>query len=357
MKALILCAGKGTRLRPLTFTNAKPLIPIANKPTIMYSLEKIRDAGVTEIGLVVNSENIEDFKKVLGDGSKLGIKLSYIIQEHPKGLAHAVKVSKKFLDNDDFIMYLGDNLVNFDLKNFIEQFKQGNYESFILLTSVDNPSQFGIAVMEDSKVTKVVEKPKDAPSNLAIIGVYIFTPKVFEAIENIQPSWRGELEITDAIQWLIDNSNNVGAHIVEGWWKDTGKPEDLIEANRTILSALKEQKIEGEIRSDSSVQGMVHIGKNTKIMNSIVRGPVIIGEDVTISNAYIGPYTSIGDSAHINSSEIENSIILSYANISNVYIRIESSIIGENSNIYSAERKPYSLKLVIGDYSNIQIPK
>lgn len=357
MKALILCAGKGTRLRPLTFTNAKPLIPIANKPTIMYSLEKIRDAGVTEIGLVVNSENIEDFKNVLGDGSQLGVNLSYIIQEHPKGLAHAVKVSKEFLDDDDFIMYLGDNLINFDLKNFIDQFKQGNYESFILLTSVDNPSQFGIAVMEDSKVTKVVEKPKDAPSNLAIIGVYIFTPKVFEAIENIQPSWRGELEITDAIQWLIDNSNNVGAHIVEGWWKDTGKPEDLIEANRTILSTLKEQKIEGEIRSDSSVQGMVHIGKNTKIMNSIVRGPVIIGENVTISNAYIGPYTSIGDSAHINSSEIENSIILSYANISNVYIRIESSIIGENSKIFSTERKPYSLKLVIGDYSNIQIPK
>ncbi len=357
MKALILCAGKGTRLRPLTFTNAKPLIPIANKPTIMYSLEKIRDAGVTEMGLVVNSENIEDFKKVLGDGSQLGIKLSYIIQEHPKGLAHAVKVSRGFLDNDDFIMYLGDNLINFDLKNFIDQFKQGNYESFILLTSVDNPSQFGIAVMEDSKVTKVVEKPKDAPSNLAIIGVYIFTPKVFEAIENIQPSWRGELEITDAIQWLIDNSNNVGAHIVEGWWKDTGKPEDLIEANRTILSSLKEQKIEGEVRSDSSVQGMVHIGKNTKIMNSIVRGPVIIGENVTISNAYIGPYTSIGDSAYVNSSEIENSIILSYANISNVYIRIESSIIGENSKIYSTERKPYSLKLVIGDYSNIQIPK
>lgn len=357
MKALILCAGKGTRLRPLTFTNAKPLIPIANKPTIMYSLEKIRDAGVTEIGLVVNSENIEDFKNVLGDGSQLGVKLSYIIQEHPKGLAHAVKVSKEFLDNDDFIMYLGDNLINFDLKNFIDQFKQGNYESFILLTSVDNPSQFGIAVMEDSKVTKVVEKPKDAPSNLAIIGVYIFTSKVFEAIENIQPSWRGELEITDAIQWLIDNSNNVGAHIVDGWWKDTGKPEDLIEANRTILSNLKEQKIEGEIRSDSSVQGMVHIGKNTKIMNSIVRGPVIIGENVTISNAYIGPYTSIGDSAYINSSEIENSIILSYANISNVYIRIESSIIGENSKIYSAERKPYSLKLIIGDYSNIQIPK
>ncbi|KUK82985.1 MAG: Glucose-1-phosphate thymidyltransferase [Petrotoga mobilis] len=357
MKALILCAGKGTRLRPLTFTNAKPLIPIANKPTIMYSLEKIRDAGVTEIGLVVNSENIEDFKKVLGDGSQLGIRLSYIIQEHPKGLAHAVKVSKEFLGNDDFIMYLGDNLINFDLKNFIDQFKQGNYESFILLTSVDNPSQFGIAVMEDSKVTKVVEKPKDAPSNLAIIGVYIFTPKVFEAIENIQPSWRGELEITDAIQWLIDNSNNVGAHIVEGWWKDTGKPEDLIEANRTILSTLKEQKIGGEIRSDSSVQGKVHIGKNSKIMNSIVRGPVIIGEEVTISNAYIGPYTSIGDSAYVNSSEIENSIILSYANISNVYIRIESSIIGENSKIYSAERKPYSLKLVIGDYSNIQIPK
>jgi glucose-1-phosphate thymidylyltransferase len=357
MKALILCAGKGTRLRPITFTNAKPLIPIANKPTIMYSLEKIRDAGITEIGLVVNPENIDDFKNVLKDGKQLGINISYIIQQEAKGLAHAVKVSKDFLGNDDFLMYLGDNLVNFDLLTFIDKFKKGNYESFVLLTQVDNPSQFGIAVMEDSKVTKVVEKPKDAPSNLAIIGVYIFTPIIFEAIENISPSWRGELEITDAIQWLIDNSKNVGAHIVDGWWKDTGKPEDLIEANRTILENLKGQKIEGEVRSDSSVQGNVHIGKNTKIINSIVRGPAIIGDNVTINNAYIGPYTSIGDSVYISSSEIENSIILSFANISDVKIGIESSIIGENSKIFSVDRKPYSLKLIIGDYSNIQIPR
>lgn len=357
MKALILCAGKGTRLRPLTFTNAKPLIPIANKPTIMYSLEKIKEAGIIDIGLVVSPENIDDFQKVLGDGSKFDLKITYIIQEHPQGLAHAVKVSQNFIGSDNFVMYLGDNLINFDLKKFIEKFKQGSFESYILLTPIDNPSNFGIAVIEDSKVVKVIEKPKDAPSNLAIIGVYIFTPKIFEAIDNISPSWRGELEITDAIQWLIENSKNVGAYIIDGWWKDTGKPEDLIEANRTILGELQDIEIEGEVRQDSLVQGKVKIGKNTKIINSVVRGPVIIGENTTINNAYIGPYTSIGDGVYITSSEIENSIILNDANIANISLRIDSSIIGENATLISAERKPYSIKLIVGDYSNIQIPK
>lgn len=357
MKALILCAGKGTRLRPLTLTNAKPLIPIANKPTIMYSIEKIKESGISDIGIVVSPENIEAFQRVLGDGSSLDIKITYIIQEKPQGLAHAVKVAKDFLNNEDFLMFLGDNLVYFDLKSFIKKFEQSEYESYILLTPVENPWDFGIALIEDSKVVKVVEKPKVPPSNLAIVGVYIFTPLIFEAIDHLSPSWRGEYEITDAIQWLIDNSKNVGAHIIEGWWKDTGKPEDLIEANRKILSELKEMQIEGEIREDSLIQGNVVIGKNTKIINSIIRGPAIVGDNTTISNSYIGPYTSIGDGVYISSSEIEHSIILNDANILNIPVRIESSVIGENANIISIERKPHSIKLILGDYSHIQIPK
>ncbi|HOB15653.1 MAG TPA: glucose-1-phosphate thymidylyltransferase [Defluviitoga sp.] len=357
MKALILCAGKGTRLRPLTLTNAKPLIPIANKPTIMYSIEKIKEAGISDIGIVVSPENIEAFQRVLGDGSSLDVKITYIIQEKPQGLAHAVKVSKDFLNDENFLMFLGDNLVQFDLRNFIKQFENSNYESYILLTPVENPSEFGIAIIEDSKIVKVIEKPKVPPSNLAIVGVYIFTPLIFEAINHITLSWRGEYEITDAIQWLIDNTKSVGAHIIEGWWKDTGKPEDLIEANRKILNELKEIQIEGEIKEGSSIQGNVIIGKNTIIINSIIRGPVIIGENTTINNSYIGPYTSIGDGVYISSSEIEHSIVLNDANIINIPIRIESSVIGENANIISIERRPYSIKLILGDYSHIQIPK
>lgn len=357
MKALILCAGKGTRLRPLTFTNAKPLIPIANKPTIVYSLEMIKEAGITEVGIVVNPDNRKDFEETLGNGAQLGLEITYIVQEEPKGLAHAVAISEEFLKNDEFLMYLGDNLVTVDLGKFVKEFNNKDMDSFILLTPVEDPSRFGIAIIEDGKVKKVIEKPKEPPSNLAIIGVYIFKPIVFEAIKNIKPSWRGELEITDAIQWLLENEKNVGAHIVYGWWKDTGKPEDLIEANRKVLEQLRESKNEGIIYENSTVQGNVVIGKGSRILNSVIRGPIIIGENVLISDAYIGPYTSIGSNVTIENAEIENSIILDKATIAHLETRLGSSVIGANATVVHSDRKPKTIRLVVGDYSKIEIPK
>ncbi|WP_129409387.1 glucose-1-phosphate thymidylyltransferase [Marinitoga lauensis] len=357
MKALILCAGKGTRLRPLTFTNAKPLIPIANKPTIVYSLEMIKEAGINEVGIVVNPDNKKDFEETLGNGSQLGLEITYIVQEEPKGLAHAVAISEEFLKDEEFLMYLGDNLVTVDLGKFVREFNNKNMDSFILLTPVEDPSRFGIAIIDDGQVRKVVEKPKEPPSNLAIIGVYIFKPIIFEAIKNIKPSWRGELEITDAIQWLLENEKNVGAHIVYGWWKDTGKPEDLIEANRKVLEQLKESSNEGIIYENSTVHGNVIIGKGTRILNSVIRGPIIIGENVLISDAYIGPYTSIGSNVTIENAEIENSIILDRATIANLDTRLDSSVIGANATVVHSERKPKTIKLVVGDYSKIEIPK
>ena len=357
MKALILCAGKGTRLRPLTLTNAKPLIPIANKPTIVYSLEKIKDSGITDIGIVVSPENINDFEKNLGNGSFMGINIEYIIQENPRGLEHAVAISQDFIQDDEFLMYLGDNLVHSELYQFVEEFKNNKNDAFILLTPVEDPSRFGIAIMDGSKVTKVVEKPKTPPSNLAIIGVYVFKPIIFEAIKNIKPSLRGELEITDAIDWLISNSKSVGAHIIYGWWKDTGKPEDLIEANRKILEKINVSKIEGKVYENSTIAGQVIIEKGAKIIDSIIRGPVIIGANSTVSNAYIGPYSSIGNETVIESSEIENSIILNNTTISSIHMRIDSSIIGSNVNIVSVNKKPKTLNLNIGDYGNIELPK
>lgn len=253
-------------------------------------------------------------------------------------------------------MYLGDNLINSDLTKFVRDFEESGNDSNILLTPVEDPTRFGIAVIEDGKIVKVVEKPKDPPSNLAIIGVYTFKSIVFEAIRNIKPSWRGELEITDAIQWLISNSKNVGAEIIYGWWKDTGKPEDLIEANRTVLETFKSKHIEGNVYENSVVSGNIKIGKGSKIIDSIIRGPVIIGENSTITNAYIGPYTSVGNGVNIDDSEVENTIILDNATISALEYRIDSSIIGQNAQIVSVNKKPKSIKLVIGDYGSIEIP-
>jgi len=357
MKAIVLCAGKGTRLRPLTFTNAKPLIPVANKPTIMYSLEMIKNAGIVDVGIIVNPDNKKDFEAALGDGSRIGLNLSYHVQAEQKGLAHAASIAQEFIGEDTFLMYLGDNMITVDLGKFIKDFEEKNLDSSILLTPVEDPSRFGIAVMEEDKVVRVVEKPKEPPSNLAIVGVYIFKPMVFEGIKDLKPSARGEYEITDAIQWMISSGKTVGAKIIKEWWKDTGKPEDLIEANRVILETFKTSFIEGNVYENSVVNGNVHIGKNSKIMGSIVRGPVIIGENCTITNAFIGPYTSVGNGANIEESEIENSIILDNARISNLKSRIDSSIIGAYAKITSIERKPNSIRFVIGDYGNVEIPK
>jgi|UniRef100_A0A7V3VSG2 glucose-1-phosphate thymidylyltransferase len=355
MKAIVLCAGKGTRLRPLTFTSAKQLIPVANKPVILYSIEKIKDTGITEIGMIVNTENVSAFREALGDGSDFGIKISYIIQADPKGLAHAVQTAKDFLDGDSFLMYLGDNLIQEDLMNFTKDFAEKKLNASILLTPVDDPSRFGVAIMNGNSIFKVVEKPQNPPSNLAIIGVYLFDSSIFDGIEHIKPSWRGELEITDAIQYLIEKGYKVQGHIIYGWWKDTGKPEDLLEANRRILENVRHSIKNGSINGGSKIEGHVIIEEGTEIVNSIIRGPVTVDKGSMIVNSYIGPYTSIGAKVTVENAEIENSILLENSIVRNVDVRIDSSIIGKNALVANIDRKPKVHNLVIGDYSSIKL--
>ncbi|MEJ5258025.1 MAG: glucose-1-phosphate thymidylyltransferase [Fervidobacterium sp.] len=359
MKAIILCAGKGTRLRPLTYTTAKHLIPVANKPVILYTIEKIKSVGIHEIGMIVSPENINDFQETLGDGSKYGVKLSYILQPEPKGLAHAVLMAKDFLGDEDFMMYLGDNLIMDDIRPFVKEFEEKKeLSALIMLSPVQDPTRFGIAVMEGSKIVKTVEKPKEPPSNLAIIGLYLFRKDIFEGIANIKPSWRNELEITDAIDWLIQNKETVEGHIIYGWWKDTGKPEDLIEANHKILDdVIEEFKIEGTVEATSVLQGRVSIGKNTEVVNSVIRGPVIIGDNCTISNAYIGPYTSIGNNTLIENCEIENSILMDEVKISNFSYRIDSSLIGKKVEIIENDGKPKGVQIIVGDLGKVVVSR
>ncbi|ABR30610.1 glucose-1-phosphate thymidylyltransferase [Thermosipho melanesiensis] len=357
MKAIILCAGKGTRLRPLTFTIAKHLIPIANKPVIYYSLEKIKGVGIDEVGIVVNNENINDFKNFLGNGERFGLKIEYILQNEPKGLAHAVSMARDFIGNDDFLMYLGDNLILDDISQFVTEFRNDEkLKASILLSPVKDPSRFGIAIVNEGKIVKVVEKPKDPISNLAIIGLYLFRNTIFEGIDNIKPSWRGELEITDAIGYLIEKDYKVKGYIVYGWWKDTGKPEDLIEANRKILDDSHFKiEVNGVIDSLSEIQGRVYVGENTEVINSIIRGPVVIGNNCVIKDSYIGPYTSVGDGVLIESCELENSILMDRVKLINLPYPIDSSLIGKNVQIVNSERKPKAMKFVIGDMGKVEI--
>ncbi len=356
VKAIILCAGRGTRLRPLTFTSAKQLIPVANKPVILYSIEKIHKAGITDIAMIVNPDNIKDFQEVLGDGHDFGVHLSYIVQKEPKGLAHAVSLTEEFIDGDDFLMYLGDNLIQEDLSKFVDDFRKAHADASILLTPVEDPTRFGIAIMEGEKVTRVVEKPKTPPSNLAIIGVYMFSSKIFEGVKSIKPSWRGELEITDAIQYLIDNNGNVQGHVVYGWWKDTGRPTDLLEANRRVLSEIKTSQVLTQLNDGNyKIEGPVVIEKGVTISNTLIRGPVIIGKGASIINSYVGPYTSIGPNVTIENSEVENSIFMENSTIRDVDVRIDASIVGKNAMISSIKIKPRVHNLVVGDYSTIRL--
>jgi len=286
LKSIILCAGKGTRLRPLTHTSAKHLIPIANKPVLFYAIEAIRDCEIKDIGIIVG-ETGEDIRSELKEGSKWGVNISYIEQKKALGLAHAVSVAKNFLGEDKFLMYLGDNLLKNGVESYVNKFIQENYNSFVLLTKVDNPKQFGVAELEGGRVVRVVEKPKKPVSNLALIGVYFFDKNVHRAIESIKPSARGELEITDAIQWMIDKGYKVGAEVIEGWWKDTGKPDDILEANRLILEDIERDVKGGCSCGDSEILGRVKIGEGVNIVNSKIVGPVIIGNKVKINDSYI----------------------------------------------------------------------
>ena len=352
MKSIILCAGKGTRLRPLTHTSAKHLIPIGNKPVLFYGIEAIRDCGIKDIGIIVG-ETGEDIKEEIGNGTRWGVNISYIEQKEALGLAHAVVAARDFLGEEKFLMYLGDNILKNGVEPYIRKFNEENYNAFVLLTEVDNPQQFGIAKLEGSKVVQVVEKPKEPVSNLALIGVYFFDKNVHRAIKNIKPSARGELEITDAIQKLIDEGYKVGAEVIGGWWKDTGKPEDILEANRLILEDIKRDISGAIVDENSQILGRVKIGKGTEIVNSKILGPVIIGDKVRVMDSYIGPFTSLSDGVEIKKSEIEYSVVIEETKIENIRGRMQRCLIGKDVRIYHSKDLPLVYEFILGDHSKV----
>ena len=351
MKGLILSGGKGTRLRPLTFTQAKQLVPVANKPCLFYGIEALKEAGIEEIGIVVGDTK-EEIKAAVGDGSRFGVHVSYIEQDAPLGLAHAVKISQSFLKDDPFVMYLGDNILKKGIKSLVEEFKTAQPNSMILLTEVPDPHMFGVAELKDGKIVNLVEKPKEPKSNLALVGVYMFDFHIFEAVNAIKPSWRNELEITDAIQYLVEHGYKVRPHIVTGWWKDTGKLEDMLEANRLILESLSGKNL-GIVDETSRINGQVYIEKGVKVKNSTIRGPAIIGEDSEIIDSYVGPFTSIEPRCKIFGTEIENSIVLAGSEIRDIGSRVDESLIGRGVKIYKCPPKPSVYKFMVGDMSEI----
>jgi len=356
MKALILSGGKGTRLRPLTYTGAKQLVPVANKPILWYGLEAIAASGITDIGIVISPETGEEVKAKTGNGDRFGVNITYILQEQPAGLAHAVKIAQPFLGDAPFVMYLGDNLVQGGLETLVDKFKTQSLDALILLCSVANPSAFGVATVDgQGRVLQLIEKPKVPPSNLALVGVYLFSPQIHDAIAHIQPSPRGELEITDAIQELLNRKQGVAAHQLQGWWLDTGKKDDLLEANRVILDSCLTSYNHGTVSEESQVIGRVTIGKGTQIINSTIRGPVIIGENCHIENCFIGPYSSIADNVKLLHADLEHSVLLQGAQICNIHQRIVDSLIGQRAKLVEAPRRPKALRFMVGDDSQVEI--
>lgn len=353
MRGLILSGGKGTRLRPLTYTQAKQLVPVANKPVLFYGIEALKKAGIKEIGIIVG-ETKEEIKQATGDGSRWGLNITYIEQEAPLGLAHAVRISEEFLKDEPFVMYLGDNILKSGITSLVEEFKKEKPNSLILLTEVENPQMFGVAELENGRVVRLVEKPEKPASNLALVGVYMFDAHIFEAVKAIRPSWRNELEITDAIQYLVDNGKKVQPHLVTGWWKDTGKIEDILEANRLILETVSGSN-QGHIDEASRINGQVVIEKGVVIRNSIIRGPAIIGENSQITDSYIGPFTSIQNDCKIVHTEIEHSIVLEKSEIMDVGSRIDESLIGREVKIFKCPPKPSVYRFMVGDKSEIGI--
>jgi glucose-1-phosphate thymidylyltransferase len=356
MKALILSGGKGTRLRPLTHTGAKQLVPVANKPILWYGIEAIVAAGITDIGIIISPETGEEIQAKTGSGDRFGAKITYILQEHPLGLAHAVKTARPFLEDSPFIMYLGDNLIQDSLDAFLAEFAKEHLDALILLRTVSNPTAFGVAKVDaKGRVLQLVEKPKDPPSNLALVGIYFFSNTIHDAIAAIQPSARGELEITDAIQELIVQEKPVEALQLQGWWLDTGKKDDLLEANRIILDTCLDIAANGQIDGKSQVIGRVRIGTNSKIINSTIRGPIIIGSDCHIENCFIGPYTSIADRVTLIDADIEHSVILQDAKVSGIHQRIVDSAIGQRARLEIAPQRPKALRFLIGDDTHIEL--
>jgi glucose-1-phosphate thymidylyltransferase len=352
MKALILSGGEGTRLRPITHTSAKQLIPVANKPILVYGLEAVRDAGIREVGIVVGS-TAEEVETACGDGSAWGLRITYLPQEAPLGLAHAVKVSRDFLGEDEFVMYLGDNLLLEGLGPFVKEFERHTPNAQIFLARVPEPERFGVAVLEGDRVVRLVEKPKEHISDLALVGVYLFDRSVHEAIDSIQPSGRGELEITDSIQAMIDGGRTVRAEMVTGWWKDTGKLEDLLEANRMMLSVM-EPRIDGEVDADSRLEGPVVVERGAKVSRSVIRGPAIVGEDSLVEDSLIGPYASIYYGCTVTGSELEDSIIMERCRIADVRA-LAGSLLGKDVEVRRGRTRPAMYRVMLGDQSQVEV--
>jgi len=353
MKGLILSGGRGTRLRPLTYTRAKQLVPVANKPVLFYGIEAIVAAGIRDVGVVVGDTK-EEIQAALGDGSRFGARVTYIEQDAPRGLAHAVLISEKFLRGEPFVMYLGDNLIADGITSLVDEFRATGCNSQILLARVPNPEQFGVAELQNGTVVRLTEKPKQPRSDLALVGVYMFDDTIWDAVKAIRPSARKELEITDAIQWLIDHGKSVHPHIVSGWWKDTGKIEDMLEANRIILDTFTARGLEN-VDTSCRVEGKVVIETGAKVCGSTVRGPAIIGSGSEIRDAFIGPYTAIGADCYVERCEIENSIILHGSRIERIPARIADSLIGTNVRIHPGAERPRVHRFLIGDNSEIGI--
>jgi glucose-1-phosphate thymidylyltransferase len=358
LKGIILSGGRGTRLRPITHTSAKQLVPIANKPILFYAIETVRDAGITEIGIVVG-ETRQEIEEAVGSGSRWGLRITYIDQPEPLGLAHAVSICEDFVAGDRFVVYLGDNLIKGGIKGVADEFSRSDADAQILLVHVSNPSDFGVAEVADPEsdspvVLKLSEKPAEPKTDLALAGIYFFDQAIFEAAKEIKPSFRGELEITDAIQYLIDSGRKVVSHVVTGWWKDTGKLEDILEANRMVLDELS-PSVEGEVDQDSRIEGKVAVERGARVHNSVVRGPAIIGSGAVIQDSYIGPFTSVAAGATIKSSEVEHSIVLERSSILSVGGRIVDSLIGKDVVVERDSGKPEAYRFMLGDSSRVTV--
>ena len=354
MKGLILSGGKGTRLRPLTHTSAKQLVPVANKPVLFYGIEAMAEAGITEVGIIIAPETGGEIRAATGDGSRFGLQIEFIEQDAPLGLAHAVLTAEEFLGDSPFVMYLGDNLLRNGIVALVDTFRDEQPDALILLTPVPDPENYGVAELDgDNRVARLVEKPNEPRTDLALVGVYMFTPAIFDAARSIEPSGRGELEITDAIQTLVDRGLRVDPHIVHGWWKDTGQVRDMLEANRLILDDLDE-RVEGELVG-SRVEGRVVIEQGARLENTTVRGPAMIGAGAQLVDAYIGPYTAIGENVRIEHAELEHSIVMSGSRISHVDHRIEASLIGKDVTIARGPAQPKAYRFVVGDSADVQI--
>ncbi|MFC6861872.1 glucose-1-phosphate thymidylyltransferase [Halomicroarcula sp. GCM10025817] len=357
MKGVVLSGGTGSRLRPITHTGPKQLVPVANKPVLEYAIEDLKEAGITEIGVVLGNKGRDDLQKLLGDGSEYGVEITYIVQGNPLGLAHAAGCSKDFVGDDDFVMYLGDNILKSGINDLIKSFEAGNYAAGIALQKVNNPKAFGIADVDDEgNVTELIEKPDDPPTNLALIGMYVFSSEVFDVIDDLEPSWRGELEITDAIQNLLEDGYEIDSHVVTGWWKDTGKPEDILEANRLVLED-KVLNTAGVVEDGAETDGPIELAESAIIEDgAVVRGPVSVAENTTIkSGTYVGPYTSIGANSTLEDIHIENSVVIGDSEIT-ANGRIVDSLLGRNANVESADNLlPEGRRLIVGENSQLKL--